>query len=75
MEFKEIYWFYSEGRAEGVRETMNEAHHFQHELIQSEAREEKTETTVLHPIHSITVKFTNLYKKINAKGEHAACVE
>ncbi|MGG2094544.1 hypothetical protein AB1283_18410 [Bacillus sp. S13(2024)] len=54
---------------------MNEAHHFQHELIQSEAREEKTETTVLHPIHSITVKFTNLYKKINAKGEHAACVE
>ncbi|MEI4829922.1 hypothetical protein WAX78_10695 [Bacillus sp. FJAT-53711] len=54
---------------------MNEAHHFQHELIQSEARGEKTEITVLHPIHSITVKFTNLYKKINAKGEHAACVE
>ncbi|PHA01297.1 hypothetical protein COE51_04775 [Bacillus pseudomycoides] len=65
---------------------MNEAHHFQTELIQSKAGGEKTEITVLlieaqdHLMNSITVKesaleFVDLYKKINAKGEHAACVE
>ncbi|PEA52747.1 hypothetical protein CON64_21455 [Bacillus pseudomycoides] len=29
-------------------ETMNEAHHFQNKLIQSEARGEKIEITLLH---------------------------
>lgn len=69
-----------------AKEAINEAHHFQTELIQSEARGEKTEITVLlihaqdHLMNSITVKdlaseFIDLYRKINTKGEQVACVE
>lgn len=63
-----------------AKEAINEAHHFQTELIQSEARGEKTEISVLlihaqdHLMNSITVKelaaeFIDLYKKLEAKGE------
>ncbi|MBY0595764.1 PTS lactose/cellobiose transporter subunit IIA [Bacillus bingmayongensis] len=63
-----------------AKEAINEAHHFQTELIQSEARGEKTEISVLlihaqdHLMNSMTVKelaaeFIDLYKKLDAKGE------
>lgn len=63
-----------------AKEAINEAHHFQTELIQSEARGEKTEISVLlihaqdHLMNAITVKelateFIDLYKKLDAKGE------
>ncbi|GCF80343.1 PTS cellobiose IIA component [Bacillus cereus] len=63
-----------------AKEAINEAHHFQTELIQSEARGEKTEVSVLlihaqdHLMNAITVKelaaeFIDLYKKLEAKGE------
>ena len=76
----------AEEAMEKATEAINEAHHFQTELIQSEARGENTEITVLlihaqdHLMNSITVKelaveFIGLYKKIDAKGEHVACVE
>ncbi|MDX7989752.1 PTS lactose/cellobiose transporter subunit IIA, partial [Xenorhabdus sp. 12] len=57
---------------------INEAHHFQTELIQSEARGEKTEISVLlihaqdHLMNAITVKelaeeFITLHKRVEEK--------
>ncbi|WP_369901819.1 PTS lactose/cellobiose transporter subunit IIA [Bacillus manliponensis] len=69
-----------------AKEAVNEAHHFQTELIQAEARGDKTEISILlihaqdHLMNAITVKelaaeFIDLYKTIGVKGAQAACVE